>query len=76
MTMLKIYSSKQCGACEQVVPILERLSSEHGVPFQIIDVDDCGKKCDYIEYVPHLEFNGKEISVEDFADIIRKKVEK
>ena len=55
LNTITIYKSDGCGACATVIPVLRRLAQKKGVKVKIVDVDECGEKCDYIRYVPFVE---------------------
>lgn len=56
-----IYASDDCPACAEVVPIIKKLAKKKKVPVKIVDVDKCGKPCDWIKYVPLIKVDGKEV---------------
>jgi len=55
-----------------VVPMITRLARKKGVTVNIVDVDECGKKCDYISYVPFVEVDGHRMNdLSKLANMLR-----
>ena len=72
MNTITIYKSDECGACATVVPLIKRLARNKGVNVKVIDVDECGKKCDGIKYVPYIEVDGRKMDdVSQLANMLR-----
>lgn len=72
MNTITIYKSDSCGACATVVPLITRLARKKGVSVNIVDVDDCGKKCDNIKYVPFIEVDGHKMNdLSKLANMLR-----
>ena len=38
--------------------MITKLARNKGVRVDVVDVDECGKKCDNIKYVPYVEVDG------------------
>ena len=62
MKNITIYKSDGCGVCATVVPLIKKLAKRKGVSVNVIDVDDCGKRCDSIKYVPYVEVDGTKMN--------------
>ena len=55
-----------------MVPLIKRLARNKGVSVNVIDVDECGKKCDGIKYVPYVEVDGIKMSdLSKLAEMLR-----
>lgn len=70
--ILTIYFAKWCGTCKKVVPNLTSLAEKAGFLIQLIDVDDPSnrKMCSHVRWVPYIEYNGSEISIQEFLQLI------
>ena len=62
MNNITIYKSDGCGVCTTIVPLIKRLAKRKGVSVNVIDVDECGKRCDGIKYVPYVEVDGQKMN--------------
>ena len=72
MDTITIYKSDGCGVCATIVPLIKRLARNKGVSVNVIDVDECGKKCDGIKYVPYVEVDGRKMSdLSKLAEMLR-----
>lgn len=64
---LKVFTAKWCGACKAEMPKIRAAASKLGYSVQHVDISQCSPgdkaKCEGISFVPHLELNGREISV-------------
>ena len=59
---MTVYAQKSCGACRDLVPILEKLTSENGIALKVVDVDRCHTKaCDAVKFTPTIMYNNREI---------------
>jgi hypothetical protein len=69
---LTIYFAKWCGTCAKVVPKLMVLAERAGFSIQLIDVADPNNRvqCSHVGWVPYIEYNGAEISVDDFVQLV------
>jgi len=67
MKQITVYSQKSCGACHELIPLINNLAKKKGIPVKIVDVDECGKSCDYIKYVPYIKVDDHQVNdVEGF----------
>lgn len=73
-----IYFAKWCGTCKITVPYLVGLAEKVGLSVELIDVDDDNNRdrCSHVRWVPFLEQNGSEISVQDFLQLISELVKR
>ena len=42
--------------------MIKKLAKRKGIPVKVIDVDDCGKKCEGITQVPTIYLDGREVT--------------
>ena len=67
MSVVRVWTARWCGACKVELPKIRAAASKLGYSVQQIDISECGPsdkvKCEGIEFVPHIELNGREISV-------------
>ena len=72
---LKVFTAKWCGACKVELPKIRAAASKLGYSVQQIDISECAPrdkaKCQRIEFVPHIELNGREISVSQLEGMAR-----
>jgi len=55
-----------------VVPLITKLARNKGVTVNVVDVDECGKKCDDIKYVPYVEVDGRKMdNLSKLAEMLR-----
>jgi len=50
--------------------MLTRLANKKGIRIKVVDVDECGKKCDYISYVPFVEVDGQQVDASKLAKML------
>lgn len=64
---IKVWVASWCGACKAELPKIEAAASKLGYSVQRIDISQCPTsekaKCESISFVPHIELNGREVSV-------------
>lgn len=69
MIRLTLYKTAWCGYCADAEPIVQQEASRLGLSMEIVDVEKCPidktLKCSTINAVPHLELDGREISLEE-----------
>ena len=58
---ITIYASHDCPACAEIVPFIKKLAKKKKVPVKIVDVDECGKPCDWVKYVPLVKVDGRQV---------------
>lgn len=63
MNHITIYKTSSCPACSQVIPILKSRARKRGVSVKVVDVENCGKPCDWIRYVPYVQVDGRTADV-------------
>ncbi len=70
--ILTIYFAKWCGTCKKVVPNLRILAEKAGLSIQLIDVDDPDNRslCSHVRWVPYIELNGTELSIQEFLQLV------
>jgi hypothetical protein len=75
---LTIYHAKWCGNCKSVLPPLLSMAGKVGVKIDLIDVDNVATKsmCAHVKWVPYIEQNGSEISVEELLHLLLELSEK
>ena len=67
-----MYGSKGCDACAEVVPVITKLAKKKKVQVKVIDVDDCGKDCDWVRYTPLIKLGGKEVhDLRELAKVLK-----
>ena len=55
-----------------MVPMITRLARKKGVTVNIVDVDECGRECDRITYVPFVEVDGHRMNdLSKLANMLR-----
>lgn len=72
-TSITVYKSNSCGGCKEIMPLIRKLAKKKGVTVKVVDIEHCKdrKKCDGIQYVPYLEFRGREIKTsKELADAL------
>ena len=64
---LKVFVTEWCGHCKTEMPRIQAAASKLGITPRVIDVESCKggekAKCETIHFVPHVEYNGKQITV-------------
>lgn len=67
MARLTVYVADWCGACKQEMPRIRQSARKLGYSVDVVDIERCSgtrkAKCDSVDFVPHVELNGAEISV-------------
>lgn len=78
MSKMTVYAQKSCGACRELVPILEKLTSGKGIALTVVDVDRCHTKaCDAVKFTPTIMLDGREIkSGKELKKILGAKVKR
>lgn len=71
MTTITIYKSSDCGACREIVPAVERLADKKGFQVRIVDVDECGKPCDSIKFVPLIKIGRRTVDMRELAEMLK-----
>ena len=67
-----IYFAKWCGTCKNVVPKLTSVARSAGLGVRLIDVDDPNVRelCSHVRWVPYIEYDRSEISIQEFLQIV------
>lgn len=65
MKQITVYKTNYCGACAEVVPLIKNLARRKGVHVTVVDVEKCGKPCDWVRFVPALKVDGKIRRIEE-----------
>ena len=67
-----IYFAKWCGTCKNVVPKLKSLARGAGLGVRLVDVDDPNVRelCSHVRWVPYIEYDGSEISIQEFLQLV------
>lgn len=65
MKHITVYKTNYCPACKEVVPLIKRLAQRKGVLVTVVDVENCGKPCDWVRFVPALKVDGKIRKIEN-----------
>ena len=72
---IRVYTARWCGACKAELPKIRAAASKLGYSVQQIDIAKCSPsekaKCNSITFVPHVELNGREISVSQLEGMAR-----
>ena len=70
-----MYTARWCGACKAELPKIRAAASKLGYSVEQIDISKCSPsekaKCNSITFVPHVELNGREISVQKLENMAR-----
>ena len=76
MDKIVVYTTQWCGACKSALPQIRAVANRLGMRTEVIDVDRCKPgledRCSRVEFVPHIEFNGREVSLEQLENMARK----
>ena len=74
---LRVYTTQWCGACKSELPRIRESAHKLGYSIQVIDVERCPvnlkPECSQVEFVPHVELNGNEITVNQLVDMASKR---
>ncbi len=72
---IRVWVAAWCGACKAEIPKIQAAASKLGYSVQQIDIAKCAPrdkaKCEGISFVPHIELNGNEISVQKLENMAR-----
>ena len=73
MGILRIFKTSTCGACATEVPRIQEIGHKLGMSVRVIDVDHCPvslkPRCEAVDFVPHLELDGRAISVQQLESM-------
>lgn len=69
---ITIFHANWCETCKSIVPILVSRAEKVGVKIDLIDVDNVATKsmCTHVKWVPYIEQNGSEISVDELLQLL------
>jgi hypothetical protein len=73
-----IYTAKWCGSCRRFVPIIVKRIREAGLGVKLVDVDGLSipeLKLRRVQFVPHIDYLGREIDEDELDRLIRSKCE-
>lgn len=77
MMSIRVYVTEWCGACKTELPRIRESAHKLGYTVSVIDIDRCPvnlkPKCSGVEFVPHVELNGSEITVNQLVDMAQSK---
>jgi thiol-disulfide isomerase/thioredoxin len=72
MEKLVIFKTDWCGHCREQVPQAVDIANRLGIQSEVVDINRCSgdqkSKCESVEYVPHMELNGREVSLEQLRE--------
>ena len=74
---LRVYTTQWCGACKSELPRIRESAHKLGYSVSVVDVERCPvslkERCEKVEWVPHVELDGKEISVNQLEQMASNK---
>jgi len=74
---IRVYVTEWCGACKATLPQIRAAANKLGVKTEVVDVDRCKPgledRCSRVEFVPHIEYNGREVSLEQLKGMAGKR---
>ena len=78
---ITIFTAEWCGACKERVPQIMKKAQAAGLKVNLIDIDnvdpkDKKKLLKRVEFVPHIDYMGKEIDEEDLDQLAKKTIPK
>jgi thiol-disulfide isomerase/thioredoxin len=78
---IMIFTAEWCGACKRRVPQIMKKAQAAGLKVNLIDIDnvdlkDKKKLLKRVEFVPHIDYMGKEIDEEDLDQLAKKTMPK
>ena len=75
MSVIRVFTARWCNACKAELPKIRAAASKLGYSVQQIDISQCSPsekaKCEAINFVPHIELNGREVSVSQLEGMAR-----
>ena len=76
MDKIVVYTTQWCGACKSALPQIRAVANRLGMRTEVVDLDRCPvnmkSACDAVAFVPHIEYNGREVSLEQLESMARK----
>ena len=73
---VRVYVTDWCGACKSALPQIRAVANKLGMRTEVVNVDRCPvnlkSACDAVNFVPHIEFNGREVSLEQLEGMAKK----
>ena len=78
---ITIFTAEWCGACKRRVPQIMKKAQAAGLNVNLIDINnvdpkDKKKLLKRVEFVPHIDYMGKEIDEEDLDQLAKKTIPK
>jgi len=77
MDKLTIFKTDSCYACREQVPQAVEIANKLGIQTEVVDVYNCpvSRKpdCDRVAWVPHMELNGQEVSLDQLRERLSKR---
>jgi len=50
--------------------MIRKLARKKGFPVKIIDVEKCGKKCNWVKHVPLIKIDNREVDLDELARVL------
>ena len=76
MDKVIVYVTEWCGHCKSSLPQIRAVANRLGLRTEVVDLDRCPvnmkSACDSVNFVPHIEYNGREVSLEQLEGMTRK----
>lgn len=76
MSVIRYYSTEWCDFCKTEYPKVEKIASRLGYKIEKINVEQCPiklkQKCDGVDAVPAIEYNGKMMTVSELERLTAK----
>ena len=73
---IRVYVTEWCGACKSELPRIRESAHKLGYNVSVVDLDRCPvnlkPKCENIEWVPRVELDGREVTVNQLVDMASK----
>ena len=73
MSKITVFKTSWCDACKTEVPRVQKAAHKLGYSVNVIDIERCPvnlkSKCSAVDFVPHVELDGRVISVEKLVSM-------
>jgi len=77
MTAIMVYMTSWCAACKSELPKIRESANKLGYSVSVVNIEKCPvnlkPKCESVDFVPHVELNGKPISVDQLRNMASKR---
>jgi len=77
MEKITVFITDWCGACKATLPQIKAVANKLGLRTEVVNLDRCPVNmknvCDAVNFVPHIEFNGREVSLEQLEGMAQKR---